>query len=180
MYILRWGSHILERSTPAGLIVGGAALALTLPPVRRGLRATAVLATRGVLMIADKVNYLGASLQETAEDLIAEAREPISCPVETIRDKWDNFRDRAKQRHRNLAVAAAGGYLAAKERVGTLRENMDTIVEEARQNGDDFKLKEPVNAIENENEEESPMRGGLEADTVDIGKPPRRAKTKNI
>lgn len=177
MYILRWGSRILERSSPAGLIVGGAALALTLPPVRRGLRATAVLATRGVLMVADKINYLGATLQETAEDLVAEAREPMPDPADSIRDRWDSIRDRAKQRHRKVAVAAAGSYLAAKERAGAMRDDFETIVEEARQKGDDLHLQvsdEIADAAEPQ------IRDGLEGEPVDIGKSPRWTRTKTI
>lgn len=176
MNMLRWGSRVLQQSSPAALIVGGAALAMTLPPVRRGLRATAVLATRGVLMVADKINYLGASLQESAEDLLAEAREPMLGAGEAMQDKWDEFRSQAKQRHRKLAVAAAGGYLAAKERVDTLRDNWDSIVEEARQSNDESIA--PDNPAGPENAEESVIQDGLEADVVDIGKPARRTRSK--
>jgi hypothetical protein len=178
LYILRWGSHILERSTPAALIVGGAAVALTLPPVRRGLRATAVLATRGILMVADKISDVGASLQETAEDLIAEAREPVPGPVDSIRDRWASIRNRAKRNHHKLAVTAAGGYHAAKERIGALRENLETLAEEARQNDDEPNPSSPANTVGTENGDGSQFRDSLEADTGDIGKPPKRARAK--
>lgn len=176
MSILRWGSRMLERSSPAALLIGGAALALTVPTVRRGLRATAVLATRGVLTVADRVRDLGTTVQDTAESLVAEAREPMPARA-TIRDRWDTFRERAKRRHHHLAVAAAGGYLAAKERVDSLRDTMEDIVEEARQEDNAANLQDSADRGEAEHDAE-PVRDGLEAAPADGGKPPKKSRSR--
>ena len=58
MRILSMGAKILSRSSPVLLVGGGAAIVFALPAVRLGLRATLVAATRGALIITDKVHYL--------------------------------------------------------------------------------------------------------------------------
>lgn len=67
MNIIRWGSRLLENSTPFGLFVGVAAAAVALPVVRKGLRCGAVLATRGIYSIIDEAKKARTSLREGGE-----------------------------------------------------------------------------------------------------------------
>lgn len=70
---MRMGARVLERISPLGLIIGGASLALSIPPLRKGLRKVAVMAVGGVMMVADQVQSLMARGREEAKDIIAEA-----------------------------------------------------------------------------------------------------------
>lgn len=53
MNILHWGSNILKTTSPAGLIIGGTVLALSLPVIRKGLRCLAVTTARGVYSLVE-------------------------------------------------------------------------------------------------------------------------------
>jgi len=54
MQILRWSAQMLENASPAGIIIGGTALALSLPIVRKGLRCAAVATARAVISVIDE------------------------------------------------------------------------------------------------------------------------------
>jgi phosphopantothenate synthetase len=65
---------MLERTSPAGLLVGGAVLALSIPPVRRALRSAAVSITAGMLTLTERVQNMMATGREELEDLVVEAK----------------------------------------------------------------------------------------------------------
>lgn len=131
MNILRMGARILSRSSPLLLVASGAALALTFPPIRRGLRTAAVKATKGVLIVSDQIKDVTTKMRAGASDMAAEerqARKP-SCPATMIRA----FRASAKTKGRRMAVATTAGVLDMKEKAKDIRDEIKGIVEEAKQ-----------------------------------------------
>ncbi|MBP2652728.1 MAG: hypothetical protein H6Q73_297 [Firmicutes bacterium] len=65
MVMLRYGSRILERAAPFGLVVGGVTLALAIPGVRKGLRAVAVTGIAGILSGFEYVKNIGNEARES-------------------------------------------------------------------------------------------------------------------
>lgn len=159
MNILRWGSGLLERTTPAGLMIAGATLALTLPSVRRGLRSAAVLAARGVLSITDEAMSMKDRMAEDTEDLAGESGQKAS-----LKDNWENFKSDVRTQGRRAAVTAAMGALTVSDRAKSFYRDasghIQGIVEEARSG------KSQPDGMENP----APVRDGLEAEEIDIGR----------
>lgn len=151
MNILRYGAGLLQRTSPAGLLLGGAAVALTIPPVRRGLRAAAVAATRGVLSITGEAKHHLQQMQATADP---KADSCIACDVaEKIRSK-----------PRKLAVAATMGALAVSDKAKALvqdaNDSIKSIIEEA---------KNPHTAAESG--DDTDIHDGLEGEFSELPKP---------
>ncbi|MDF2569347.1 MAG: hypothetical protein K0R55_951, partial [Sporomusa sp.] len=112
MSILRMGSWIISRSSPAVLIASGAALALAVPAVRRGFRAALVTATKGALVISDEVKNLTEKVRVGASDIVEEARQTSCCPCPAIK----SLRSSAKVKGRRMAVATTAGVLSIQEK----------------------------------------------------------------
>jgi len=108
MNYFHWGARMICKSSPALLLLGGAALACCSQPVRRGLHRMAVQATKGILIVNDEVKNLASKTSATR-----------TC---------------TKCHGRRLAVAAVGGVLTVKEKAGAVCNQFSTIVEEARVN----------------------------------------------
>lgn len=126
MNVLRWGANMIEGTTPAGLIVAGAVLAMASPPVRRGLRSAAVVATRGLLMAAGTLQGAMASMRGNMEEIAVEAKAPVEAAAdEPIRERGRMVRS-VRNRGRRMAVSAAAGAVA-------VRDELRSIVDEARQ-----------------------------------------------
>lgn len=106
MNYLHWGARMITKSSPALLLLGGAALACCSQPVRRGLHRMAVQATKGILIVNDEVKNLASKSSATR-----------TCP---------------KCHGRRMAVAAVGGVLTVKEKAGAVCNEFSTIIEEAR------------------------------------------------
>jgi hypothetical protein len=160
MNVFRMGSRMLQRTSPWGLIAAGVALAVTLPPVRKGLRCAAIVTTRGILTVADQAREFAANLQEQAEDIVAEARYGDECDMQ---ERWDDVLDTARDYHRDLAVSAATAGLAVSEHVGehtnavkkharAVKVHVQGIVEEAKTRRGS-RITSPVNNIEPTNVE---------------------------
>jgi len=134
MNILRYGSHLLTESSPVGIIVGATALVLTVPPIRKGLRALAVVATRGVLSISDEAKRFTAESRENMEDILREAKDGETC-CSSCSDFKESMVD-LKTQPRRLAVAATMGVLTASDKAKTLykdaSKHMKGIVAEAK------------------------------------------------
>jgi hypothetical protein len=152
MQIFRMGSRLLQRTSPWTLLAAGAALAITLPPVRKGLRCAAVVTARGLLTVADSARELTADLREKLEDIAAEARSEEACK---LTDDWEDTFETAKTYPRNLAVSAAAAGLAVSEHVGEhakiAKEHMQGIMTEAKTRRKS-RITSPVNNIEATNE----------------------------
>lgn len=130
MNILRFGARLISRSSPVLLLAGGAVLALTLTPVRQGLRAVAVQATKGALVVGEGVKNVTARLQAEAAGIVAEAREsePRACGR-----SLHSLTTCAKAKGRRMAVATTAGVLAVKEQAEALQGEFKGIVEEAKE-----------------------------------------------
>ncbi|VBB05088.1 Hypothetical protein LUCI_0294 [Lucifera butyrica] len=127
MDILKIGSRILGGSSPSLLVATGAVLALTFPPVRRGLRAAAVVATKGVLAVSDRVTNLSTGIRQGASGIIDEARE--TGPIDGVK----SIRASAKTKGRRIAVATTAGALTLKKKATSIREGFKGIVNEAKE-----------------------------------------------
>lgn len=130
--IIRWGSRFLKHSSPTMLIATGAALALTLPPVRRGLRSALVLTTRGLLRLTDQVQYLGATMKEELEDVVAEAREGKTHPSE-LSTCFKKLGHSTRRHFRRMAVTAAGGALAVSDQAHRLGKKLKAVAEDTKE-----------------------------------------------
>ncbi|TWH49228.1 hypothetical protein [Sporomusa sp. KB1] len=135
MNVLRWGSRMLSRTTPAGLILTGAAIALATPVVRRGLRSTALLATKGVLAITDQTKGVIARFKEDAEDFMAEARTTEQTTTREISNKWDEVKDHARRHRRRILAATATGVVAMSGKAKKLKHEFHDAIEEAKGKG---------------------------------------------
>lgn len=132
MNIMRLGSRIVESGSPVAILATGAAIAVAFPPVRRSLRAAAVLTTRGTLALVDNVKQLGDKIKESTADIVSEAREFDNTPQETISETVDCLKDTAKRHGRRVAVATAAGALALSDKAKSLRKDFNEVVEEAK------------------------------------------------
>lgn len=126
--LMQMGSRLLQRMSPVGLILAGSALVLTMPPVRRGIRAGAVLATRGVLMAVDAIRHTGSVIREEVADITAEARE-TDCPM---------CSSALEKPHRHLARATSQGLLTVSDKAKALSDKVK------RYAGDQDHLQAPV------------------------------------
>jgi hypothetical protein len=126
---IRWGSRVLTRSSPTMLIATGAALALALPPVRKGLRSAAILTTRGFLSITDQIHHIGATMKEELEDFVAEARESTTQPTDTLSEQFKRFKHGTKSQFRRIAVTVTGGALAVSDQAQSLQNKFEEVVD---------------------------------------------------
>ncbi len=126
--------RLLSRTSPSAFLVTGAVLALSFPPVRRGLRSVAVLATRGILSVTDQMKNHHEKLKARMDDIVTEARQPGECPVEAATEKIDTLRRTVKGHGRRLAVATAAGVLSVADKAKPLRDDLRSIVDEAKNN----------------------------------------------
>jgi hypothetical protein len=74
MLIMRSVSKMMERTSPTGLILGGAVLALSIPTVRGLLRSAAVSIVAGTLTLSKRVQNIITSGREGLEDIVLEAK----------------------------------------------------------------------------------------------------------
>lgn len=181
MNILRWGANVVEVSSPAGLIVAGAMLAVAFPPVRKTLRGAAVMATRGVLKAADAVKDSTAMIREGLKDMVAEARGPLAGgAAEPTRDGRRIIRG-IRRHGRRLAITAAAGALA-------VHEGLHAIVAEARDSRESTRQLTAADAAsvvldgrcEPAGADGKSGPDGLEASEIDIGSevPAKRTATR--
>ncbi|SMC99712.1 hypothetical protein [Sporomusa malonica] len=132
MNVLRWGSQMLARTTPTGLILTGATLAIALPIVRRGLRSTALLATKGVLAITDQTKGVIARFKEDAEDFMAEARTTQQNTASEIAEELDQVRHHARRHRRRLMAATATGVVAISDKAKELKHELRDAIDEVK------------------------------------------------
>ena len=128
MNILRYGTQVIEQATPAGMLLTGAAVALAVPQVRHGFRSAAVLVACGILRAADQVKSTFAHAKEEMSDFVAEAQDKPSCHDEN----WQSLKDKARKHRHRLAVATAAGVLTVSDKATALREEFESIMEEAK------------------------------------------------
>ena len=126
---IRWGSRVLTRSSPTMLIATGAALALALPPVRKGLRSAAILTTRGFLNITDQIQHIGTTMKEELEDFVAEARESTTQPTDTLSEQFKRLKHGTRSQFRRIAVTVTGGALAASDQAKSLQNKFEEVVD---------------------------------------------------
>ncbi|MEG6585453.1 hypothetical protein [Dendrosporobacter sp. 1207_IL3150] len=153
MNILGYGSRILTRTSPLGLIIGGAAIALAIPTVRKGLRAGAVLAVRGVLSVSEEAKRISTKSRHTMQSMMAEAQGDDCCA------SCEEF---SKSVHpRRVAIAAAAGMMAASNKAKDLFNNaslgVKNFIDEAK-------------TLSNDKDSNEDPNDGLEGDFVELPK----------
>lgn len=116
---MQMGSRLLQRMSPVGLLFAGTALALSLPPVRRGIRSAAVMTTRGILMAASAVQHTGSAIREEIKDIMAEARE-TDCPMCTTLEK----------QQRRLASATSHGLMNVSNKAKALSDRVKRFADD--------------------------------------------------
>ena len=133
MNIMRFGSRVIESSSPFALLATGAALAAAFPPVRRTLRSAAVLTTRGALSITDSVKQLGNQIKINTSGIIAEAREarPLAQGG-AVSETLGCFKDSIKNQSRQLAVATTASALTLSDKAKSLKNDFKEVIAEAR------------------------------------------------
>lgn len=138
MNILRYGTHIIEQTTPAGIIITGAAVALAVPRVRHSFRSAAVLVAGGILQATDQVKSTLAHTKEKMNDFMAEAQDKQG-PHD---DGWQSLKSTAREHRHRLAVATAAGVLTVSDKASAMRDEFDSIMEEARNARDSIRTME--------------------------------------
>jgi hypothetical protein len=144
MNILRFGSELAKRSSPAGIILGGAALVLAVPPVRQGLRAVTVAVVRGILSISAEAKKVTTASRESLEGIISEAKNSDTSYASDL--DFTEGVAKLKTGSHHFAVAATMGVLTVSDKAKSLYQDASkqfkTIVQEAK------KTKEPSNSPE--------------------------------
>ncbi len=129
---IRFGTRLLSRSSPVLLFVTGAAAALSFPPVRHGIRSAAVMTTKGVLVVADKVKAIGEKMREKVENVATRSGIEEHSHIDEVKEDLDSLGNNLKSRRRRVAVAATAGVLAISDKAKSLRKDFRDIVDEAR------------------------------------------------
>lgn len=132
MNLIRVGSRLLSRTSPMLLLATGAAAALSLPPVRRRLRSAAVTATKGALVVADRVKDIRGKMREKVENVAAREGVEEHCSTAKVKENFNSFRNKLKARRRRIAVAATAGVLAVSDKAKSVREEFKEIIDEAK------------------------------------------------
>jgi hypothetical protein len=138
MNILRYGTHIIEQTTPAGIIITGAAVALAVPRVRHSFRSAAVLVAGGILQATDRIKSTLAHTKEEMNDFVAEAQDKQGHHD----DSWQSLKDKARKHRHRLAVATAAGVLTVSDKASAMCDEFDSIMKEARN------ARDPIRAME--------------------------------
>lgn len=111
MNILQWGSRVLTRTSPLGLAVGGAAIALSIPAIRKGLRRTTVIALGGIITATDEAKRLSIQSRQKLHALIDEAKN-----TEDGKNSCGELAEKLRSQPRRLAVSATAGVLAVSDK----------------------------------------------------------------
>lgn len=125
MNVIRWGANAIEGVSPTSVLLAGTALALTFPPVRSSLRFAAVMATRGVLTVADTLQNTVTTLRDGMDTIVAEAKIPTKKSPSNIIGDECTIAKAVKKQGRRLATSAVSGVL-------NVSGELQNIVEEAR------------------------------------------------
>lgn len=178
MNILHIGSRMISRSSPMLLAATGAVMVLAFPPVRRGLRSAAVLATKGALIVSDGVKEAAAKMRENAESIVQEAREMegSDCPCTAVKSMGASV----KNKSRKMAVSTTAGLLSVKDRAKSAREELKSIVNEAKERrAASFEETAAQPAEMSAEHGEASFSDGLEVQLPDIGpdSPPKKRST---
>lgn len=149
MNILHYKPRLIRRTTPVGVIFTVAAVALAMPHVRRGLRCAAVLLAGSILQATDQVQATLAHTKAEMSDFMAEAQTK-QCHHD---EHWQSLKDTAREHRHRLAVATAAGVLTVSDKATALREEFDSIMEEAKAARDSIRTVD-----ENDQEKSEPVR----------------------
>lgn len=128
MNILR----LMGRVSPAILYLTGAAVVISLPPVRRMLRSAAVMTAKGVLAVAGGVKVGQEMVSEKVNDIVEEAKQTDACPEARVAEKIDRLRHKMRHHGRRLAVATAAGALSVAGTAKPIVDEFHDIVKEAK------------------------------------------------
>lgn len=160
MSILQWGSRILTRTSPLGLAVGGAVIALSIPAVRKGLRRTSVIALSGIITATDEAKRLSIQSRQKLHALVAEAKN-----AECQKASCGELAEKLRSQPRRLAVSATAGVLAVSDKAKGIANHatheFKSIVEDAKS------LRDQSSSSPKSNE----VKDGLEGDLVDLPNP---------
>ncbi|WP_371381351.1 hypothetical protein [Sporomusa aerivorans] len=176
MRILSMGAKILSRSSPVLLVGGGAAIVFALPAVRRGLRATLVAATRGALIITDKVHNLAEKIRDETSEIVEEARQADCCPCPAA--KFKSLGASAKVKGRRMAVATTAGVLNVQDKAKSIRDEFQDIIHEAKRLKIEAKSNSKGMKHIDKNMETNIEPDGLEAAVNDVGPDEQAESTK--
>lgn len=131
MNILQWGSRVLTRTSPLGLAVGGAAIALSIPAVRKGLRRTTVIALSGIITATDEAKRLSIQSRQKLHALVDEAKN-----AEGGKTSCGELTEKLRSQPRRLAVSATAGVLAVSDKAKGIANNatheLKSIVADAK------------------------------------------------
>lgn len=134
MNIFRVGSRIISHTSPAAFVATGAALALSIPLVRRGLRSVAVLAVAGVLGITDSLRNPAPAVKSDIKDDDAETQATKCSHRKTTADKINNLHQSTKLHTRQTAGATVSDALAAAVEAENSHGKFHDIMQEAKEN----------------------------------------------
>ncbi|QJW48651.1 hypothetical protein HA075_25210 [bacterium BFN5] len=127
MNVLQWGSRVLTRTSPLGLAVGGAAIALSIPAVRKGLRRTTVIALSGIITATDEAKRLSIQYRQKLHALIDEAKN-----TEDGKNSCGELAEKLRSQPRRLAVSATAGVLAVSDKAKGITNEFKSIVSDAK------------------------------------------------
>jgi hypothetical protein len=132
MNIMSLGAKFYQAS-PTGVIIAGAALTLALPPVRRGIRAAAIMTTRGLYQAGNSMSELGSKVKDGFVNIVTEAKQSDQQAVNDLsKERVHNLREKSRFHRRRFAVATASGVLAVANKAKKLRGELQSIIDEAR------------------------------------------------
>lgn len=122
-----------DTQSPAVMILAGAVLVLSLPPVRRALRVAAGSIFHGMLAVAHDMEMnkkkMKQEVQQTAEDM----KDVFEFDPEFPDEKLQRLGQKLKKHSRHVAVLTAAGALSIVDRTKPFVDEIHNIIQEAKE-----------------------------------------------
>lgn len=154
-----------EKTSPTIVLLAGAAIMLSLPPVRRALFSAARMAVRSVLEMAHDFEHAKKQAKEKTQQIVEQGM-PFEFSPEFPDEKLERFGRKLKTHGRHVAVLTAAGALSIVDRTKPFVDEIQSIISEAKMKNSAEKAKtqadeENRNEFESELSKKIPMHPGI-------------------
>lgn len=122
-----------DTQTPAIMVLAGAVLVLSLPPVRRALRMAAGRIFNGMLAVAHDMETNKKKMKQEMQQTVEDVEEVFEFDPEFPDEKLQRLGQKLKKHSRHMAVLTAAGALSIVDRTKPFVDEIHNIIQEAKQ-----------------------------------------------